>query len=369
VAALSQWSKLFDLTIVGGGIVGTVAAYLAHRHRPDWRVLVLERHLVGQGATRASAGFDLPFEGTDRKRRMAAQSREIFQELRETVPGVRIFEHPLFLVGTRDNVERMRSGLSPGLVDAAPNETESLRKIFSGLRWDEDQVLLRAGRGLWSDASGVTDALMAQLAKCADLTLWEGTEVRRIDRLGDEVRLSLGDGREILSRRALVATGPWLLAGPGGEAASDAGARLKKVVALHVAVQPPPGAPIVLFLDDDAFLLPTIERGRWLFSFTSQEWDCTPDASRLRISAEDRESALGVLQRYVPGWVDRCNSGQLFCDAYTPDRDPLVTTLPDSPSVVIAGGASGSGYRLAPGIAHEALGLLGAFRPSSNLHS
>ena len=38
---------VFDLAVVGAGIVGATAAYLAGQERPDWRILLIDRSLVG----------------------------------------------------------------------------------------------------------------------------------------------------------------------------------------------------------------------------------------------------------------------------------------------------------------------------------
>jgi glycine/D-amino acid oxidase-like deaminating enzyme len=48
----------------------------------------------------------------------------------------------------------------------------------------------------------------------------------------------------------------------------------------------------------------------------------------------------------------------VFCDAYSPSREPLVRTLDHDARIVFAGAANGSGYRLAPAIAAEAADLL-----------
>jgi len=47
----------------------------------------------------------------------------------------------------------------------------------------------------------------------------------------------------------------------------------------------------------------------------------------------------------------------VFCDAYTPTGEPLVERVPEAP-IVLAGAGSGAGFRLSPGLAHEALRLL-----------
>jgi len=351
-------SSAVDLTIIGGGIVGLLAAHVARQKRPDWRILLMEQHLVGHGATGASAGFDLPYEGSPRKRQLAAVSRKFYAELLAASPQLPCFEHPLFLIGSSATLERMASGLPTALNEATVEQGEGLRRVFPGLRWREDQQLLWGGQGMWSDVPGVSAALCDRLKADPRVRLWEGTEVVGVESDEESATVRLSDDREVASRRVLVATGPWLTEGPGGAAARAAKVRRKKVAAMHVDVPPPPGAPILLFLDEDAFLLPTITHRRWLFSFTSQDWDCPVDKGQLRISAEDRAAALATLQRHVPAWVAHCNSGQLFSDAYTADRDPLVAAMPGNPAVVLAGGTCGSGYRLAPGIVLEALALL-----------
>jgi glycine/D-amino acid oxidase-like deaminating enzyme len=49
----------------------------------------------------------------------------------------------------------------------------------------------------------------------------------------------------------------------------------------------------------------------------------------------------------------------VFCDAYTPLREPAVGALPGQPGVVVIGGAGGSGVRLAPSMAERGLAQLG----------
>lgn len=47
----------------------------------------------------------------------------------------------------------------------------------------------------------------------------------------------------------------------------------------------------------------------------------------------------------------------MFCDSYSPSGESLVT-VDRSLNVVFAGSGSGAGFRLAPGIASEALELI-----------
>ena len=76
--------------------------------------------------------------------------------------------------------------------------------------------------------------------------------------------------------------------------------------------------------------------------------------------AEGRE----LLDRYAPRLADHCASGRVFCDAYAPGGVPLVRALTDDGRLVFAGAAGGSGYRLAPALAHQTVRLLSTQSPS-----
>jgi glycine/D-amino acid oxidase-like deaminating enzyme len=138
--------------------------------------------------------------------------------------------------------------------------------------------------------------------------------------------------------------------------------RVKKVVALHVERTPAPGDGVVVFQDEDAFLLPLHEQGYWLYSYTCTEWDVHPDAVADGLTPDNVEEARASLRRYAPGLAERATSGRVFCDAYSRTGDPRVQPLDPDGRVVFAGAANGSGYRLAPAIASEAADLLNLAR-------
>jgi glycine/D-amino acid oxidase-like deaminating enzyme len=69
-------------------------------------------------------------------------------------------------------------------------------------------------------------------------------------------------------------------------------------------------------------------------------------------------AARDCLRRWAPALAGACTGGRVFCDAYSPDGEPVVCALADTGRIVFAGAASGSGYRLAPAIATQAVDLL-----------
>ncbi len=347
----------FDLAVVGAGIVGAAAAYQAAVRRPDWRILLAERSAVGCGATRHSAGLDLPFGETPAKRFLAARSFEAWGRLAAELAPLPLRELPLYAVVGEAALEDAARGFAlPGLRAADAAEERRLRRALPDLALRPGQVLLAGGRCRLGFPQAIAEALVARYRTGARRLLWEGVEIASL-RGDGPYALDAADGRTVVSRRVLIATGPWLPTGPAGALARSRGVRTKKIVALHLERPARFSDPVCAFLDDGAFLLPIAERGEWLFSFTCEEWDCAP-SGLLLISAADRTAALALLGRYCPALSGAATGGRVFCDAYTPDRTPLVASPSAGSGLVVAGGCSGSGYRLAPALAEDALDRL-----------
>jgi len=346
----------FDLAVIGVGIIGATTAYLAQQKRPSWRLLLVDRSFVAGGATYYSAGLDIPYGRTASQQRYSRISTRIYRKLSLAMPDLPIYQIPFFgIVGKKTVAEVCSKFTTRNVRVATRHEGDQLRQTYPDLRIAEDQVLLTGCTAQYSFPAAVASRLVGQLTDDGFAKCWEGVEIESVHNQDGGFVLSTSDGRTVSARRVLDATGPWMLNGPAGRFAKDEGVRIKKIVALHASRRALPNDPVLCFLDDDAFILPISQRQEWLFSFTSQEWDVPPESSRLRITGEDRDLALSILDRYCPSIVPLCHGGRVFCDAYSRDRVPLVAQVPGVPNYVMAGACSGSGYRLAPGIAIEAL--------------
>jgi glycine/D-amino acid oxidase-like deaminating enzyme len=346
----------FDLVIAGAGIVGATTAYLAGQRQPEWRILLADRSLVGQGATQYSLGLYLGYGRTAAHRSLAVESEQFYRELKTVVPDVPIYDLPFYGVVNQARLSELLTGFTTG--DARPasaEEFEALRRIYPDLQLGAGQVLLTASAGGYAMPAAIAAVLVRRFTSSPRKECWEGTDVVDMRRIDGGYALQIADGRVIRTARVVVATGPWMIDGLGRAAAQSFGLRVKKIVACHLDRCPGPRDPIVFFFDEDAFLLPAYERRQWLFSFTSLEWDCKPEISQLKINDADRSAAQSILERYCPSFAQHYNGGRVFCDGYSTDRVPLTAQIPELPDVVFAGGCSGSGYRLAPGIAKAAL--------------
>lgn len=317
-----------DLAVVGGGVIGAMIAHEAAAAFPDASIAVLEQGLIGQGASSRSAGVHFPRGSTARVRSMTAHSQRVWERLAVEL-DLPITAVPAKVVATGD-----------------------VSTVYMGL--GDDGALPGCQ---YADVRGVANRLLTDLRD--RVSVLEGVEVTG---LSGQHRLTLATG-ELVAGRVVLAPGPWIGHPAWAELVAPLGLRVKKVVAAHVESTPKPDDPLTIFDDDDAFLLPLPERGYFLLSYTCTTWGVAPDDAGLGLERSDLDEARAVLGRFAPDLVDRCNSGRVFCDAYSPQREPVVAEL--GPGLVFAGGANGSGYRLAPAIAAEAVAALSrtSFQP------
>ncbi|MFE5818120.1 NAD(P)/FAD-dependent oxidoreductase [Streptomyces sp. NPDC056479] len=343
-----------DLAIVGGGVIGALIAHEAVAAFPDARVAVLERGLIGQGASSRSAGVHFPRGATARVRSMSEHSHHVWGRL-ATELDLPIREVDATVVSTGDADALSTTYLRLGDETAPADPARGWSAPPGGRAWTLHGCH-------YADVQGVAGRVLASLRD--QVTVLEGTEVTELSSDGAYHRLTLGQGGELLARRVVLAPGPWLAHPAWADLVAPLGLRVKKVVAAHLESAPAPDDPLTIFQDEDAFLLPLHGRGHFLFSYTCDRWDVAPDDVELALERSDLDDARAVLGRFAPDLAARCNSGRVFCDAYSPSREPVVAEL--RPGLVFAGAANGSGYRLAPAIAAETVAALD-LTPTPNL--
>lgn len=337
--------------VIGAGVVGClVASELAARDQ-EAAVLVIDRDAAGAGASRRSAGLHLPRGSTPRVRRMAAYSHAYYSALRDRHPELPI--HPVaatvLMTATADGL------LGSGYLDLTMPQ-RAVDVPGNGLRLRDGQSAWQIAGCHYSDVGRLCETVAASLRPAVQFS--EGVAVTELTAGADRVTVRTGSGETIVADRVVLAPGPWLNAPAWRELVAPLGLRVKKVVALHIEQRPGPADGVVVFDDEDAFLLPLARRRHWLFSYTCTEWDVDPDVLTEGVSAANLGDARDCLRRYSPALAQACRSGRVFCDAYSHSGEPVVQALDEAGRVVFAGAANGSGYRLAPAIAAEAIDLL-----------
>jgi glycine/D-amino acid oxidase-like deaminating enzyme len=337
--------------VIGAGVVGCLIARELAARDPEVSITVLDRDTIGAGASRRSAGLHLPRGATARTRRMSAYSHAYYADLKLRHPDLPL--HPVSATVITDGAAGRQLG--SGYLDQAAATP------VSGV--PNRSISMPAGSRAWriagchyADVYQLTQAIAAELRP--RVRFLEGVAVTGLVSGAGAVTVHGGTSERLQADHVVLAPGPWLSAPAWRDRVGPLGLRVKKVVALHIEQRPGPADEAVIFDADDAFLLPVVHRGHWLFSYSCQEWDVDPDALTAGLSAADISAARDCLGRYSPTLADACGAGRVFCDAYSPDAEPLVRTLDESGRIVFAGAANGSGYRLAPAIGSEAVDLL-----------
>lgn len=349
----------FDLVVIGAGVLGATTARLASLYHPEWRILVVDRGFSGGVTSRVSAGLNIPLARNAEQYDLVRRSNELSRMLRRETPDLDNPAVDTYWIVCDHHADDLRESVVDGSVRAATaGEREYLETVFGRMILPANETILRSSGSRYGSPAAVARTMLRAYSSPARLC-WEGTHVESYERNEHGFTLRCGDGRAIQGTRLVVAPGPWIGSGPWAEASGHPEVRIKKVAALHVERVPEAGSPVLMFFEHDSFLLPRLDERRWILSFSSDDWDCTPGYSRLTISSADRAKALSVVNRYVPEFADHVHSGRVFCDAYTPEHIPLVMPL-GGPASALVGACSGSGYRFAPGLAGEALKLIGA---------
>lgn len=344
------------VAVIGGGIVGSLIAREISVRSGQAEVTLIERDEVGGGASRRSAGLHLPRGATERVRRMSGESEDFYETLRRSQPQLPIYPLNMTVVAIRTGEARLREIY----LDRA-------KLAQTGEAGHPAVVLPRAatawtGAGCqYADVRSLCQLIIRDLRP--RIRVREGIRVIGVEPDADGVTLSLATGRKPRFDRVVLAPGPWVGAPPWRELTGPLGVRVKRIVALHVQGVPGADAAAVVFQDEDAFLLPMVHRGHWLFSYTCPEWDVDPDAPPDGLTAAHLTQAREVLDRYAPALSSHATAGRVFCDAYSPDREPVVRALDSAGRVVFAGAANGSGYRLAPAIASAVADLFDVALP------
>ncbi|MER8690812.1 hypothetical protein NKH39_30140 [Mesorhizobium sp. M1136] len=111
----------------------------------------------------------------------------------------------------------------------------------------------------------------------AKIRLAHGLRCVRLRERGDGPEAEFATGEIITADAVILAAGPWIIQPPFRELTKTFSIRIKKVLALHLDRTSTLDDPLIFMPGVDAFLLPQLDTSRWLFSYTSTDWDARPE--------------------------------------------------------------------------------------------
>jgi glycine/D-amino acid oxidase-like deaminating enzyme len=349
-------SMVYDLTVIGGGIIGANLAFWANNKMPNWKISLIDQGAIGTGATQYSAGFSVPLGKTQVIREIIKNGESLLEQSRGLISNYPITNIDTIFIVSRDRVNFFKTYFcAEGLREGGKEEYNKLYHLFPSIKLSKDTLLFVSNSTHYACPRLIVEKLTNAFRGQPKNKCWEGVRVVGVKSDGVVVKLLLENDDFLLTKRLVIAEGPWAVDGLTCKLLETTVLRTKKVVAFHLDKSPTLGEPAVVFFDEDAFLLPLYERGHWLYSFTSEQWNCRPDLNELRITKEDRAMAFQIIEKFIPSITNAIKSGRVFCDAYTSNGEPCIERLPSNNNIIVAGGCSGSGYRLSYGIVDKVL--------------
>jgi glycine/D-amino acid oxidase-like deaminating enzyme len=346
-------AKEFDLVVVGAGIIGLTTAFAYQQKYPKRFVAVIEKNTVGSGATQYTAALDLPLARTTHHRDLMGRNALFFNTLSDVLPTEEFQSRLEVYVVSKTDLNNIEKLIYPSAESITGAELEKLRAGFPFISIPNDAHVARAQSRVFKH-NALLNFYTASLLNMGARIL-EGFEACHI--FSDSIGLVLagqGHGTTLRAKSVAVCTGPWMtnqLVAPALLSESVKKLRIKKVVSFLIQHETiaTAGLPVFYFQDLDAFYLPMTE-STGLISIRSQIWDVDPEGPP-KVSDEDYavlEVSLSTI--FSNSFRISVIDTRVFCDAYS-GGPPFVEFSPLDKRLCFIGGGSGSGVRLAGGLA------------------
>jgi D-hydroxyproline dehydrogenase subunit beta len=337
---VNRIESTYDVVVIGAGIVGAACAHFLVRE--GLRVAVLEKGVVGGGATAAAMGHLVAMDDSPAQLALTKLSLQLWKEVLHELPASAEYRQPgtLWIADSEAEMTEVRrkyevyssAGLACEILDgAALAEAEpELRRLFGALRVSGDGVIY---------PPAATQFLLQGVA--GQGTLLTDCSVASID--GSTVRL--GDGTRISAGHIVNAAGCWAT-----ELTPEISMRRRK--GHLVLTDRYPGflrhqvvelgylqSAHSVMTDSVAFNVQPRATGQVLIGSSRQYSDESP--------AIDEGVVRRIIERaceYMPG-IAKLSVLQAWTGfrAATPDKLPLIGPSQSNPKVLLATGHEGLG--------------------------
>jgi sarcosine oxidase len=243
-------------------------------------------------------------------------------------------------------------------VRAAGGEPVAISHVDMAMRYpqhrlaDDDVIFWHAGYGFVRPELAIVAA--GTTAERLGAHIVTGAEITRVEQGSGYVALHSAD-RRWLVRRAVVTTGPWtwdLL--PDLLPSGDLG-RLLLTWFPVVDDEPftPARFPTFTRVADGITIygMPQIASGTVRIGLVGPRTKfARPDQLERVAKPHEIASIAGLVARWVPSVIPSVIRTGIHLDAYTPDGQPLIGTLPGYRDVVVAAAFCGRGFKMAPAV-------------------
>jgi sarcosine oxidase, subunit beta len=346
-------SRVADVVIVGGGLMGCSIAYsLAKRGIKD--IVVLERKAVGSGATGKSSGvlrchYSIPVLGY-----MAWKSLKTFQNGEEIFGTSLGYEKVGYLVaGGQENYTTLQSNIE-ALQNVGVNtfmlSPDEINHAYPTIYTDDTIGFAYEPEGGYADPSMTVQAF-ANIARSLGVKIQQGCPVQQLLLSKDDSKITAVETEDetIYAKFVIIAAGVWstpLLARIGVNAPIQP--QLEKILFVNPRI-PSMSIPVITDLITKLYMR-TERNGTILigdFDNSEPEFVDADDYER-KISNQYIEKTVTKFLNRFPSF-EQANLVTSYTGAYevTPDYNPIISQS-DIEGLYICAGFSGHGFKLSP---------------------
>ena len=342
-----------DMLVLGGGIVGSSAAFFLRRHGRS--VTLLERELIGRQASGTNFGnvrrqgralAQLPL--ANRARAVWGRVHELLGEDLEFAPRGHL--RVCYTEAQAAKIERYVHDARPLGLDLTLFDAAGLRR-----RWGIFGPDVVAGSLSPTDGHAnprLAGPAFARAAARHGAVVVEHAEVTQLEHAGTGFTAHTADGRRFRAQQLLVACGAWSgrFAAQFGDAVplEARGPQMGVTEPLPYAAGPSFGVSSPV--DEEGLYFRQIPRGNIVFGGGLRGWADTTTV-RAGVLPANLLRQMRELRRFVPALAKvqliRVWSG---IEGYTGDLQPVMGNSPRVPGLHYAFGFNGEGFAIGPGV-------------------
>jgi sarcosine oxidase subunit beta len=348
-------ARIFDVIIIGGGIMGcSTALQLARR---GLNVALLEKGTIGAGPTGKSSAIIRQHYSNELTARMALYSLGVFQDFGNLVGGECGFTRTGFVaLAPKSDSEGLKANVSLQQnvgIDTKIISVEELQELFPGLAISD--IVLAA----YEPQSGYADPYLtvtsyAQAARKAGAAIFQDTKVIALNIIGGRVS-GVETATGVFSAPIVVnATGAW-----ASQVAAMADLEVP-IDSCRVQVsffRRPSGQeaqhPVVADFINATYFRSETGQLTLVGLIDPAEADAIVDPDHFRQGIDDDfvlAVGNGLVNRYPAMEQSQLTGGYASLYAITPDWHPVIDEFPGGSGFYICSGFSGHGFKLGPAV-------------------
>ncbi|MBE2220879.1 MAG: FAD-binding oxidoreductase [Anaerolineae bacterium] len=347
-------AQLYDVIIIGGGIMGCSTAFqLAQR---GVKVALLEKSTIGAGPTGKSSAIIRQHYSNELTARMAYYSLHVFQNFEEIVGGECGFTPCGFLMlvaeadkaGLAANIAMQQQiGIETSLVSSA-----EIKTLMPGLKADNLSAAYEPKSGYADPYLTVTS--YAQAARRLGATIHQETRVTGIRMAGGKVQGVDTDKGSFDAPVVLNCTGAW-----GAQVAkmADVDAPIDacrvQVSMFRRPAGEEAGHPVVANFEHAIYFRPETGGLTLVGLIDPKEADAIVNPDHFSENVSDAfvlESGERLVSSYPAMAWSQSVGGYASLYAITPDWHPIIDELPAGSGLYLCSGFSGHGFKLGPAV-------------------